>query len=759
MTRTPSRPRAERRRERSEEADELLQLLLTNASDALGASTEGIALVAVGGYGRRELSPYSDLDVMLVHTDGCDRVDEVARQIWYPLWDARTRLDHSVRTVDEARAAAGDDVRVALGLLDARHVAGDPALTLRLRSVLMADWRRGARTRLPELAEACRERARTVGELAHLAEPDLKEAYGGLRDAVVLRALVASWLVDVPHPVVERARRELLDVRDELHDATGRATDRLVADVARDVAHGLGLGGRDALLRHVYASGRALAHVCDVSWRRVESLATRPPRSRRRSAGGPLLLAVDDGVAEHEGEVVLLPSARPARDPLLALRAGAVAAQRGLGLSPTVCARLVREGAQLPEPWPAEARRLLCAALGAGNGLLEVWEALDQAGYVDRILPEWAPIRFRPPQSPVHRFTVDRHLLETCVETVRSLRDVRRPDLLLVGALLHDLGKAAGDDHAVSGAGIARTTCERWGFTPADVDTVERLVLHHLLLSETATRRDLDDPSTIELVASLVGDAETLDLLEALAYADARAAGPVASSAWRLRLVADLARRVRAQLGGGGAAQWAESAAVETPPLQPVDGVGEIGVEVGAEHGETQLVVAVPDRIGALATVAGVLAVERLRIRSASVTSAGRFGLSQWLVGGQPPDPVRLRERLGVALRDDTDLVRRLAARDASAVTRTLSARVDLLPDASDSATVLQVRAHDRPGLVYDVCAAIAAAGADVRSAHVSTLGAECVDVFYLTDPDGSVLDAEHAGTVAKNVRERITRT
>jgi [protein-PII] uridylyltransferase len=757
VTRTPSRPRAERRRERSDEADELLQLLLTNASDALGASTEGIALVAVGGYGRRELSPYSDLDVMLVHADGNARVDEVARQIWYPLWDARTRLDHSVRTVDEARAAAGDDVRVALGLLDARHVAGDPALTLRLRAVLMADWRRGARTRLPELAEACRERARSVGELAHLAEPDLKEAYGGLRDAVVLRALVASWLVDVPHPVVERARRELLDVRDELHDATGRATDRLVADVARDVAHGLGLGGRDALLRHVYASGRALAHVCDVSWRRVGSLATRPPRSRRRSAGGPLLLAIDDGVAEHEGEVVLLQSARPARDPLLALRAAAVAAQRGLGLSPPVCARLVRECAQLPEPWPAEARRLLCAALGAGHGVLEVWEALDQAGYVDRILPEWAPIRFRPPQSPVHRFTVDRHLLETCVEAVRSLRDVRRPDLLLVAALLHDLGKASGDDHAVSGAGIARTICERWGFVPADVDIVERLVLHHLLLSETATRRDLDDPSTIDLVASLVGDAETLDLLEALAYADARAAGPVATSTWRLRLVADLARRVRAQLGGGGAARWAESAAVETPPLQPVDGVGEIGVEVGAEHGETQLVVAVPDRIGALATVAGVLAVERLRIRSASVTSAGRFGLSQWLVGGEPPDPVRLRERLGVALRDGTDLVRRLAARDASAVTRTSSARVDLLPEVSDSATVLQVRAHDRPGLVYDVCAAIAAAGADVRSAHVSTLGAECVDVFYLTDPAGSVLDGEHATTVRKSVLDRLT--
>jgi len=751
-----------RRRQRADEADGLLQLLLANACDALGATTEGIALVAVGGYGRRELSPYSDLDVMLVLAD--DRpddvdTDELAGRIWYPLWDARTRLDHSVRTVDEARDAAAGDLRVALGLLDARHVAGDPGLTLRLRSVLMADWRRNARTRLPELAATCRERAVMVGELAHLAEPDLKEAYGGLRDAVVLRALVASWLVDVPHPVVERARRELLDVRDVLHDVAGRATDRLVAEVAGDVAGRLGLADRDALLRRVYASGRSLAYVSDVSWRRVEFLDTKPAsRPARARTRGPLLLALDDGVAVHEGEVVLLPSARPDRDPLLALRAAAVAADRRLGLSPAVCARLARESAAIPEPWPAEAQRLLCATLGAGPGLLEVWEALDQAGYVDRILPEWAAIRYRPPRSAVHRFTVDRHLLETCVEASGTLRDVRRPDLLVVAALLHDLGKAAGGDHSAAGAPVARAVCERWGFAPADAEVVERLVRHHLLLSETATRRDLDDPMTVDLVASLLGDAETLDLLEALTYADGRAAGSVASSTWRMRLVADLCRRVRAELGGGGL-RWQEAARLDLPPLHAVHGVGEIGVEVGELHGETRVVVAVPDRIGALATVAGVLALERLRVRSASMDAepVRGLGLSQWLVGGEPPDPVRLRERLAVALRDDAAVVRRLAARDAGTSESHPPARVDLLPDVSDTATVLQVRAHDRSGLVYDVCAALASARADIRSAHVSTLGGECVDVFYLTDGGDAPLEDEHAATVAKAVLDRLT--
>ncbi|WP_433160058.1 [protein-PII] uridylyltransferase [Kribbella sp. CA-247076] len=750
--------RAEQRRVRAEEADALLYLLLSKACDALGVPTEGVALVAIGGYGREELSPYSDLDVMLVHGEDYPRVDELAARIWYPLWDSRTKLDHSVRTVAQARQAAADDIRVALGLLDARHVAGDSHLTLQLRSVLMADWRRTARERLPGLAQACKDRAASVGELAHLAEPDLKEAYGGLRDAVVLRALVASWLIDVPHPVVERARLDLLDIRDELHMVAGRSTDRLVADVAGEVAAGLGLGSRDELLRHVYSTGRTLAHVCDVSWRRIESLMTRPPRSRRRHrTGGPLLLALDEGVGQHEGEVVLMPDARPERDAVLGLRAAAVAADRELVLSPAVCGRLANRAQDLPEPWPGEARRLLCALLGAGNGLLEVWEALDQAGYISRILPEWDTVRFRPPQSAIHRFTVDRHLLETCVEAAKLVRDVRRPDLLLVAALLHDLGKAVDGDHSVTGAVIAARVARRLGFAAADADTIALLVRQHLMLAQVATRRDLDDPMTVELVAGIVRDTETLDLLEALTYADARAAGPAASSPWRMRLVGELCRRVRSELSGGGESMWNDAPPIPVPVLHPVVGVGRLGVTVSEHHGDVRVNVAVPDQVGTLSTVAAVLAVERLAVRSAVITSVEGLGISQWTVAGSAPDPVRLRDRLAVALRDDTDLVRRLAARDSSAVKARVASRVDLLPGASETATVLQVRAHDRPGLLYDVTSAIASTGADIRSAHVSTLGAECVDVFYLTDSQGSPLDEEDARTTAKSVLNRLT--
>jgi [protein-PII] uridylyltransferase len=382
---------------------------------------------------------------------------------------------------------------------------------------------------------------------------------------------------------------------------------------------------------------------------------------------------------------------------------------------------------------------------------------LDQAGYITRIVPEWDLVRFRPPQSAVHRYTVDRHLLETCVEASKMVRDVRRPDLLLIAALVHDLGKAVEGDHSVTGAVIASAVARRLGFPEADVSVITLLVRQHLVLAQIATRRDLEDPMTVDLVAGIVGTTETLDLLEALTYADARAAGPAAASPWRMRLVGELSRRVRGELSGGGAGIWTDAPPIPVPSLHQVVGIGRIGVTVSDHAGDMRVNVAVPDQVGTLSTVAGVLAVERLAVRSAVITSVDGLGISQWSVAGSVPDPVRLRDRLAVALRDDTDLVRRLAARDSSAARQGVASKVDLLLEASETATVLQVRAHDRPGLLYDVTAAIASTGADIRSAHVSTLGAECVDVFYLTDREGAPLEEEDAETTAKSVLDRLT--
>jgi [protein-PII] uridylyltransferase len=521
--------------------------LWDDAARAVACPATGAALVAVGGYGRGELSPRSDLDVLLLVGDGIgdDVVATLAEKIWYPLWDDNVPLDHSVRTERELRAVADDDFRVALGLLDMRHVAGDPTLTLGARSTVLADWRRVAKRRLPDLADATRERWQRVGDLAHSTTPDLKEAHGGLRDAVTLRGLLATWLVDVPAAELGRLHDGLLAIRDALQECTGRASDRLVADYAADVAVRLGLRDADTLRTELVSIGRGIGHLASVALRNVDWMLRPAPGGRPRR---PVLDVLGQGVGSYRGEVVLTERAEPRSDALLGLRAAEAAATNDLVLTDSAAARLGREVAAVPTPWPAEGRSLFARMLAAGPPLVDVWESLDQYGVVETLLPEWRRVRYLAPQSPVHRFTVDRHLVQTCVEAARFVGAVDRPDVLVVAALLHDIGKGLDGDHCELGEPIAVEIAGRMGFQADDAALVGRLVRHHLLLVETATTRDLDDPATAAAVAAAVQDARTLDLLAVLTEADALATGPQAWSPWRKKLVETLVARVHRHL-------------------------------------------------------------------------------------------------------------------------------------------------------------------------------------------------------------------
>ncbi|MCG7528120.1 [protein-PII] uridylyltransferase, partial [Streptomyces sp. OfavH-34-F] len=264
--------------------DDWLTGLFTAAAEQSGV--RGAALVAVGGYGRAELSPRSDLDLLLLHdgTAAPAAVAALADRLWYPVWDLGLALDHSVRTPAEARRTAAGDLKVQLGLLDARPVAGDRGLAAALRTAILADWRNQAPVRLPALRELCRDRAARAGELRFLLEPDLKEARGGLRDTTALRAVAASWLADAPREGLADARRTLLDARDALHLATGRATDRLALQEQDQVARDLGLLDADALLRRLYEAARTVSYAADVTWREVDRvLRARSARPRLRT--------------------------------------------------------------------------------------------------------------------------------------------------------------------------------------------------------------------------------------------------------------------------------------------------------------------------------------------------------------------------------------------------------------------------------------------------------------------------------------------
>ncbi|MGW2341026.1 [protein-PII] uridylyltransferase [Streptomyces sp. NPDC001661] len=761
-----------------------------------GDGAPGVSLVAVGGYGRGELSPRSDLDLLLLH-DGsadADAVAALADRIWYPVWDLGLALDHSVRTPAQARKTAGDDLKVQLGLLDARHLAGDLGLTAGLRTAVLADWRNQALKRLPELRELCEERAERQGELQFLLEPDLKETRGGLRDATALRAVAASWLADAPREGLDDARRRLLDVRDALHLATGRATDRLALQEQDQVAAELGLLDADTLLRQVYEAARTIAYASDVTWRevgRVLKSRSSKPRLRSLLGGGkqaPLERSpLAEGVVEMEGEVVLARAAKPDRDPVLPLRAAAAAAQAGLPLSLHAVRRLAAAARPLPAPWPAEAREQLVTLLGAGRPTVEVWEALEAEGLITRLIPDWERVRCRPQRNAVHTWTVDRHLVETAVRASELTRRVHRPDLLLVAALLHDIGKGWPGDHSVAGEIIARDVAARIGFDRADVAVLASLVRHHLLLIETATRRDLEDPATVRSVADAVGSIGTLELLHALTEADALATGPAAWSSWRGSLVADLVKRVSAVLAGDepvdpdDAEPTAEQERLAVEALRTGGPVLALRAQTDAVPTEAEgagepeplgveLVIAVPEQDGVLPAVAGVLAMHRLTVRTAELRTLtppegveGVALLLDWRVAaeyGSLPQAARLRADLVRALDGSLDIAGRLAERDAAYPRRrgvvAPPARVTVASAGSRRATVIEVRAHDAPGLLHRIGRALEVAGVRVRSAHVSTLGANAVDAFYVAGGDGGPLPSQEAVSVARGVEEAL---
>jgi [protein-PII] uridylyltransferase len=708
----------------------------------------------VGGYGRSELAPHSDLDVVLVHDDavveGPEQVRRVAERVWYPIWDAGADLDHSVRALDEVTGTAERDPRVALGLLDARHVAGDPSVTLRLRADLLAHWRRDARTQLPSLREIVERRSARQGELAHVSVPDLKESVGGLRDATVLKALVATWLVDVAHTDLERSRLQLLDLRDALHDVTGRATDRVAPELWPDLADRLGLESADAAQRRVREVGRRLTHLSRITWQRVDAVLARAPAGRRRR---PELAPVAAGVAVSRGEVVLQPKADPASDPLLLLRAATEAAERELVLAPATAGRLARQAAGIPEPWGQEARNLFTRLLAAGAGLLAVWETLDETGALDRLLPEWQRVRLLPHASAVHRFTVDRHLVETCIEASRLIRRVSRPDVLMTAALLHDIGKGGVLDHSAAGEPLAGAIATRLGFDAREVDLVGSLVRRHLLLADVATTRDLEDPATVAYVVERVPDAETLDLLEVLTEADARATSAKAWSSWRAGLVADLVRRVRVALGDASAAgtgSWDRHADVDLPTSLRED-PRRVDVRVETREDGATVTVASGDRVGLMADIAGMLAVQRVSVRSARAWTQGEIAVSMWDVDDLHLDVAVLRQRFSAVTEGRLDPADRLRPQPDG-----LEPAVQLRHGASRGATVLEVRVDDRPGVVYQVCSALATLDLSVRSAHVTTLGPQAVDVFYVQELGAGVLSDERAASAVHAVRRAL---
>jgi [protein-PII] uridylyltransferase len=751
-----------------------LRQALTEAYDGwlsqqLSGAPPGVALVAVGGLGRGELAPCSDLDLVLLHDGHTDAVAALADSIWYPIWDSRIGLDHSVRTVAEANDVAQQDLKALLGMLDLRHIAGNEALSSSLRTSVVSRWRSTAAKRARELRELAEQRWARSGEGAYLLEPDLKESRGGLRDVQSLHALALAQLIDLP-PAVRAANSDLLDVRSELHRHLGKAEDTFRLQEHDPVAAALGMfepdgsPDRDRVLRQVNLAARTVSHALDIAWRRVATDTETRPLYRRIFGGsggsggsgsaGPVREGIARDVVTQNGEVVLARDAVPRHDPGLLLRTARAAAEHDLPIGAFTLERLGAEAADVPQPWPDELRADFVSLLGTGPAAVKVLDALDVSGLLVRLIPEWDAVRCKAQHNPVHRFTVDRHLVETAAQAAAHTREVDRPDLLLVGALLHDIGKGYPGDHSVVGAVHARAIAERMGFAPPDVEMIVAMVRHHLLLPDTAMRRDLDDPRTIGIVIDAVAEtADVLELLHALAIADAAATGPAAWSEWKATLIAELVSRTRGALQG--------SPLPEAPPLDPeLKAMAEAGVLAVTFRGN-EVLIAAPDGVGVLYRSAGVLALHSMDVRAASILTHGGMAVNSYIVAprfGQIPDTALLRADLARALEGQLGLADKLRAKEetyahlSSGLTRRPPS-VKWFDNEATDATILEIRAEDSIGLLCRVTAAIERSGINVQSARVSSLGGSVVDSFYVTTRRGELVPLSARAVVETELR------
>lgn len=784
-----------------------------NSTDGAGG---GIALVALGSYARAEVCPASDIDLLLLH-DGRPQGDleELVRRVCYPLWDAGLSVGHAVRTPKDAVRSAGERIDSATAVIDRRLVAGDAGL-LDEMAARSARWLAKAGPGLLErLAAADAERHGRAGDQAGLLEPELKDGAGGLRDLQSLRwaagcllgeptldALVgARYLGAADRHELADAYDVLLGARCALHLARdggkpgrpGGDADRLRLDLQDDVAALLGLDDGDVLLHQVNLAMRAVAHVHARAW---PLLLNDARGGRRRRKAAPKTVA--DGVLLVDGFVELDPESRVSRDASLPLRACAVAAREGTHLGRASSMRLRRELEQIGQlPWDERSREALLELLRSGARALPVLADADHVGLLGALLPEWERVRGRPQRNAFHRFALDLHGFQAVAELTRiaaGALDERHArlwaelsdrDVMLLAALLHDVGKAWDGDHSIVGADVAARWLRHMGFSEQRARTVSTLVRHHLLLPDTATRRDLDDEAEIARVAAEVGDVETLDGLYLLSLADARATGPAAWSPWKDQLMAQLHRRARRMLDGkaattdtvdtlldearrrlgdlGGDVQERELQALLTglprrylraadsrqlvehaTLLLPLPGEGELRAHVrpGPAHGTSVLSVVAADRRGLVADLAGVLAGHGITVLDArAFTRADGVALDWFVVRPARQQAEPAWENVIDDLRRAADgrfdvaghVARRERRRDVRPRVATLMDEVEVRFEHTDDGPMrIEVHGPDAPGVLYRLARVLADQGLDLVGARVGTLGPEVRDVFFV---------------------------
>ena len=743
----------------------------------------------------------------------------------YPLWDAGLQVGYAIHTPRSAVRAAADRLDTATALMDRRLVWGDPGLLDQVASSYGRWLRRRSGKILSQLAAADDARHQRAGMQPGMLEPEVKAGAGGLRDLHSLRwaagmvlgelglepLVGARYLGAGDHSELVHANETLLTVRCALHQlapggAGGSAHDVLRLDLQDEVAARVGARDRDDVLSQVGLAMRAIAHVHGRTWPLLLSDA-RSGRRRRR----PEPLRVGDGVQLVDGLIELDDDRSLRADPALGMRAVAAAASHGSHLGRATVTRLQRDLAEVGAlPWDQRIRGAFLTTLRRGPAALPALADADHIGLLAAHISEWGRVRGHPQRNPYHRYDLDTHLLQT-MSWVQRIADgeldahlsavferLNEPDVLLLGALFHDVGKAYPGDHSVVGAQVAARWISAMGFDQRRAQRVARLVRLHLLLPDVAQHRDLDNRREIQAVADQVVDTETLDGLLLLSLADARATGPSAYSPWKDGLLVELHARARGALTGGakGAViadphskvEAARARADEVPDgaldallqqlprryllvadvdqileharlLAWLDGADESDaavVSVATDATGTASIVSFVgrDRLGLLADVVGALAGLGLDVLEARAFTRDDATVLDWFVvrvrrTAAAPSTDQVMEQVEAAGRGSAD-VEALVRRQEQRWDERPGAEVQLIEplvavDRDGDTLRIEVEGRDAPGVLYRLLRVLADARLDVTAARVATLGPQVRDVFFVHQAD-----VDHEALIAR---------
>jgi len=774
---------------------------------------EGIALVALGGYGRRELFPFSDIDLLLLHQPALKpaQIKEAAEAILYPMWDSGLEVGHSVRTVAACLTDCGQDFHLQMALLDARFLAGNRSLLDELLDKYHRKYVEGHRQDFLEKITASRdERQQRFGRHSFQLEPNIKEGRGGFRDYQSLRwtarvifglsnpaAMAAAGLLSADeHLRLQESYEQLIKVRNRLHYLSGRKNDQLFYEHQEEIATALGYRnspgrlGVESFMQEMYGCLQTIAVITDIFFEHTGEIV-----DRSQSKIAPQKLDHELEI-RHQRLSLADPEQLPRHPPLL-LKIFAEAAARGLPIhyrtrqAITGNLKLVDDKFRHSRQIARDFRRIFTST----GHPLESLTVMLETGFLTAYLPEFLPIRALAQHDLYHIFTVDRHLLQAVAE-IDNLRSeqpeifasIASPEVLYLATLLHDIGKGSGQDHASTGATLARLTGARLGLNAERLDDLEFLVRHHLFLSHMAQRRDLEDQGLIGHCLETIGNRNRLDMLYLLSIADARATGPAAWNDWKMALFQELYLKIRNGLEHsqtsssdlGQASQWMREQ-VSKLLTTPAPGIiGELTddyltnftpqeiiehLRLRRELGDRQIL-AVPqdlgdhwsilfisrDRTGLLARICGILALHNLNVLTAKIHT-WQDGTVVDLIEVRPTYEVdfadqnwaQLEHDLDLALANRLGLAHRLADKHRPGFSPKVGrqhrhhqtqVRIDNL--SSKAFTIVEIFADDQPALLYNITKALADFEINIARALISTRREQLVDVFYVKNGTGA---------------------